>query len=266
MTPGPALMGILFIALFCLLNGQGQKDAKILVLCSAFTLYMSSNIFPWDYITDHFMIGELLSQIQFPWRYIGIAIVFLTLLVGVVHKELISGSKYQWQYESVITGSCIVMSCLFLSNYNDDARFINWQNTEEINTYWIGSNAEYLRWGSGIEDLSTELSCEDVQEVSVVEREGSDMVLYARGMDECDGAIVLPIFYYKGYHVVDEAGHEYVIEDGHNKQIRFIVPKGFEGNIMISFEEPWYWRAAELISLISILGVIYLQFKPMSKR
>lgn len=55
--------------------------------------------------------------------------------------------------------------------------------------------------------------------------------------------------------MTDDEGNEYPIEDGDLKQITFSVPPGFEGYLNIEYREPWYWRAAEVVSLVSAIGL-----------
>lgn len=42
------------------------------------------------------------------------------------------------------------------------------------------------------------------------------------------------------------------------------IPQGYAGNIQVKFEEPWYWRISELISLFG--GVIMLFFGERTQR
>ena len=70
-----------------------------------------------------------------------------------------------------------------------------------------------------------------------------------------EGFMWLPMFNYKGYHATDESGNEYPISDGYDNRIKLSLPVGFEGKIWIEYREPWYWRGAELISFLAVLGV-----------
>ncbi len=78
----------------------------------------------------------------------------------------------------------------------------------------------------------------------------------------------MPLFHYKGYHLTDDSGQEYPISDGYAGQIQFSVPPEFDGYINIEYRVPWYWRAAEAVSLVSAFGLAAAVFrrKGMEKR
>ena len=66
--------------------------------------------------------------------------------------------------------------------------------------------------------------------------------------------VEIPILSYPGYHIVDEQGNEYNIREGKNHEIQWILPANFAGELVVSFEEPWYWRVGELLSLLGYIG------------
>ena len=48
------------------------------------------------------------------------------------------------------------------------------------------------------------------------------------------------------------------LEDGTHFDIRVLIPAGFEGELTVRFQPPWYWRMGELISLLSLSGITVL--------
>ena len=73
----------------------------------------ASNLFPWDKIAAHTKIGLLLAQVQYSWRYVGIATVFLVMLAC----EMISLEKIQAKYSMknismVILVISVLQQCL----------------------------------------------------------------------------------------------------------------------------------------------------------
>ena len=65
----------------------------------------------------------------------------------------------------------------------------------------------------------------------------------------------LPILLYKGYHAYEAEGRELAVQDGSNHLVRVAVPESYEGEISVQFESPWYWRLAELITVITVVAV-----------
>lgn len=256
LTPGIILMMALLTAVVFWVNRRGNKIMKALTVYACLAVAVTLNVFPWDYLQSHFWVGNLLAQIQFPWRYIGIAMIILTLLLGNLLVEISEKPPKLAQCGKAIIIAGFVMTCFLTSSYLDNGSFTDIYDGAELDDYQIGTG-EYLRDGTnrlGFPSISSEVTWERMSEVSVLSRRGSSMELRCVGTDE-EGVVWLPMFNYKGYHATDGNGNEYPISDGYDNRIELTFPAGFEGNILIEFREPWYWRVAELISLISIFGV-----------
>lgn len=253
LTPGPALILTLMVAVVCWVNGRVDKEIKLMATGAVFTLFLASDLFPWNYLSANNKLGNLLAQIQFPWRYISIAMVFLTLLAGSILLRFSADAEKQQAYGKLLVGISIVMSCLFVSNYNDDARLVDYYDRAELSTFSVGSG-EYLRQGTDRYTLSAEVYQENMREVTQETVRGCYRRLHCVGSEK-EGVVQVPVINYKGYRVTDQDGTEYPIMQNYNNQIQFSVPAGFEGDIVIDFEEPWYWRAAEILSVVSVLGM-----------
>ena len=69
-----------------------------------------------------------------------------------------------------------------------------------------------------------------------------------------------PLYNYKGYHVLDDAGNEYEIQNGEQNFIRFDLPDGFSGTITVIFKDPFYWTAALIISCVTAMFLLLCRF------
>ena len=70
--------------------------------------------------------------------------------------------------------------------------------------------------------------------------------------------IELPLLYYKGYRAKESGGGILSVVCGENNVVRVLVPSGFQGIIEVDFAGFWYWRAAEVISLVTAVRLICL--------
>lgn len=253
-TPGLVLMGALVAAIVLWVNRQGDKIMKLLTVYSCFILFVGSNLFPWNHLIANYRWGILLSQVQFPWRYIGPAMILLTLLLGKVMLISLDGKPFIDKYGRATAIMCCLIALSFNGNYGDAAGFRYYYDGAELDTYAV-VRGEYVRPGTDIENLSGGIASENMAEISVVSRQGSSMELRCIASEE-NGTVSVPMFHYKGYHVMDESGREYPIDDGDNNCIQFDVPAGYDGTIRIVYKEPWYWRMAEAVSLLSVMGII----------
>lgn len=254
LTPGVILMSVLAAGIMLWINKKLTKEMKLLIMFSVAMLFMASNLFPWDFLSEHFKMGQLLAQVQYPWRYISISIIFLTLLLGSILQYL----TVKWDSGQarrlclVIAGACTFMSFFYVSDYSNGTEPLMY--SYDVSTYAeaaIGTE-EYLRYGTDRNMLSGNIFYENMQEVSMLSRNGYVMELYCRAGDT-NGFVEVPMLNYKGYHVTDEYGNKYEITDGTNNVIRFSLPVGFSGKVTIDFTEPWYWRVGEFISVLAVL-------------
>lgn len=261
MTPGCLLMLALIVGIVLWVNGKADREIKRLVFFSITILYLSSTLFPWNYIAREYGVGNVLAQVQFPWRYIGIAGIFLTLLLGSILKA-VESDEQKMKYICIGSAVGICSMLFFVSEYCKNGDVVNFYEAEEFSKYHV-MNGEYLRSGTDedmLDEMSMEAEGENIEYIAIAERNGSSMVLDCIAGKEV-GEVELPLFNYKGYQVTDEKGNSYEIEDGKNDVVKFSIPAGFEGKIYVDFKEPWYWRAAEMISMIAVLAVLFLGTK-----
>lgn len=72
-----------------------------------------------------------------------------------------------------------------------------------------------------------------------------------------ESSITLPIYYYKGYIAYDSvSGQNFYIVDDQRKTITAKIPEGYSGRINVRFKAPVKWRVAEVISFVSLLGIV----------
>ncbi len=264
LTPGIVLIFALIIAVVLWAKGKANKEIKIVTVFSLFMLFVASNMFPWNHIAFNFELGDLLAQVQFPWRYIGIANLFLSILLGLVLKQYkIQENGCYKNIAGVMNVLSIIFALVFLGYYCDNANLVNYYDTAEISTYNV-VNGEYVRSGTELDLLTNKIATENLQGASIISRDGSNMQIHCIAGNE-EGRVEVPLFNYKGYIAVDDYGNEYTIKDGMNNVISIDIPSHFEGNITISFVEPFYWRIAEVISICMVLvSILYVRYKKKS--
>ena len=261
-TPGFILLLALIVGvvfLFYQKKHTGRKELAFYVSMSVISLFIASDMFPWDRLAARTSFGRLLAQVQFPWRYVTMGIMFSTLVFGYLFKKLTEkdfGTKTR--YFQLGAAACVAIvslaaSMYFDGAYLDDIRFNDWVDGGDINPWSVGSGEYKLDKFS--DDLSHKVSFSNMQTVKMLERDGSRMELYCEGIG-IPGTVQVPIFNYKGYVVTDDSGNSYKIFDGDNNTVKFELPPNFEGNITIDFKEPWYWRGSEIISLAAVLILI----------
>ena len=267
-TPGAVLMGTLIAGIAVCLSGilRGKKVGapgvdrrtraiRSLTAAGVVLLFISSDIFPWNRLGRSGALGDLLAQVQFPWRYVGIATVVLTLLLLVMmsgHEDLSTGKKYP-HAATLVLSVAAAMCVWFAGVYMTYAQLDTFRTTADLDTYDMGY-IEYLRPDAVREDFTHEIrvTAGEAEEVSELYHEGTSMDIYVHS--ESGATIELPILNYRYYHISDGSDKSYAISDGENDEICFDLDAGFDGVIMLRYEPPILWHVAEWISLMFILG------------
>lgn len=264
MTPGVGIFFLLGILLFVYLLFFHYKECskmqyfKSAILCltiGCLLLFMSTCIFPWDAFTSLApSLAKVISSLQFPWRFLSIATVLLTFASCFAISALSQIIKRE-----IFTAALMGMLVLFAINigwYFYDFAFnmepYRVYDNSEVETMAMYSY-EYLP--AAVDPaLITEntIIMQDVQITNAYQKQGTEIICHAVAADT-GGYIDFPLNYYKYYTCTETAAHQQLqVSSGYNGMLRVTFPAGFEGTIRIAFTEPWFWRLAEIVSLLTM--------------
>ncbi|WP_034445972.1 hypothetical protein [Butyrivibrio sp. AE2032] len=270
LTPGIFLFLVLGLAIWLIIKGLATKEIKVLTITSALFLLMSTNVFPWNLIAD-IKVLNIITQVQFAWRYLGVACITLTLLLGYILKEQKIRNVLCDQYKINVSRYCVILttvtSLVFVSLFAFDPSLYYY---EERDTYFPQGLAEYSRVGIGDSgyvqtdfELYTGEVFGDFESVEILDNTGLNMTVAIRNKQK-EVQVVLPRTNYPGYRVGDDFGNSYDVYDSDNLLVAFDLPAGFDGKIYLSYVQPWYWNVALAVSIIAVMGLIL--FLCFSKR
>lgn len=259
---GPALClgGALFLAVLLLYPPQRGK-ARTAGICAlavgVFSLWASTDLFPWSTVVHLPVVGTLLGSIQFPWRFLGLATIALTLtalwgtqqLQQVGQAVLARGSVLAMLVLTLITALQFLSGYLLLDRNAYIGDPSQWMIQDTSTLVW-GMDNQYLPLGAEPQGLGFTAAEPENVEVTAIHRDGrTTTVECAAGQSE--GFVELPLLFYPGYHA-REAGTLYRSQNG---LVGLAVPAGFEGTITVVWQEPKRWVAADLVSLVTILSM-----------
>ncbi len=253
-TPGPLLMLTIIAALIVILVKRADKRIYFLTAMSLLSLFMASNLFPWDFISKT-TVGNMLAAVQFPWRYLGFATLFMALLLGCLIEKIPGDGHWRVLLSHGAALIAIFTLGLFVLSYGSGVSSVSYVDTLELPSY-IGidvNGKEYLLTGTDIEKLDYDVTATAGQ-ASLLSEDGLDMTIEVDA-DEAT-TIEVPRFAYPYFTAVTDSGESLAISSGTNNKMAIALPEAYSGTINISFHEPIYWRLAEVISLISLAGII----------
>lgn len=206
--------------------------------------------------TETMLSMTFMAQIQFPWRYLGVATLFAMLLF--LFLMLRVPKKYVATVVCVLMIISAGMMMYFTKDYNRYAEYKTFQQTKDLDSYDMGF-CEYLRTGTNRKKFTNTIEkSEGILYADMVERQGNAMTVQVQ-VATSGGYIELPIINFKGYECVDENDNPLPIVDGTNNLIHISFADEYQGNIYINYVQPMYWCLAEWVSLIAYLILFAVQ-------
>lgn len=264
------MLSVIILMLLCIwgyLKQEERRNRQITITAAGLgvlMVVMSTLYFPWDRLCRISRIFRyIIVKIQFPWRFTGVAVG----LLAVVWCAVLNYTEREYDRRKKVITICLAVGILLLSvghfviDLNQRAERIQVRSVKEMDTF-VASGEEYLPVDTVLDKLKTqELYKDDSVEISDVVYRGTSITMHVKNTSAQQAGLELPRLYYAGYQALEvtDEGQHFPIEvtDGTNHVIKLMIPKQTEGNITLSFREPWYWRLAEIITLLSA-GIVIL--------
>lgn len=239
-----------------------KRQAFFFLVLSVLTAWMSTIYFPWDRISTMFpqmpWVASIVSVLQFTWRFLSLCSILASITTGfglllLHHKEgrrafvvaaailcmLTEIGGMYFMYQCVFNGAPVVQSDLL-----------------DVNTANVVSGAEYtLLYADyhAVTEIFEPRTYGDVQVISY-EKQGTSISISVES-DEAGGYVLLPLLNYKGYLVTSEDGvvTNQNLSTGEGAVVKVDIPADYSGNISVRYHGFWYWRAAELVTVVTLL-------------
>ena len=270
---GALLLAGLVLPLLCLQPGfKADRKTKAAGLCLGFgvlCMWMSTTAFPWFELSRILPpIDKFVSTMQFPWRFMSVAGLFVT--VGAVAGFALLRRKNAGAFMAVVSviGAVAVFTCgyYFHDLYESDSSYVVYEMSDLMSnaknepyaklTYQIGG-AEYLPAGMDLDEtwLMTDLQY-DADSVTVTDyvKTGVTARFTAENHTETEQSMILPLVGYRDYRA-SANGQALPLTRAENGQLLLTLPAGFVGSVCVSFTEPLFWRGAEAVSALSLAGL-----------
>lgn len=268
------MLSVIILMLLCIwgyLKQEERRNRQITITAAGLgvlMVVMSTLYFPWDRLCRISRIFRyIIVKIQFPWRFTGVAVGLLV----VVWCAVLNYTEREYDRRKKVITICLAVGILLLSvghfviDLNQRAERIQVRSVEEMDTF-VASGEEYLPVDTVLDKLKTqELYKDDSVEISDMVYRGTSITMHVKNTSAQQAGLELPRLYYAGYQALEvtDEGQHFPIEvtDGTNHVIKLMIPEQTEGNITLSFREPWYWQLAEIITLLSAGIVILYTYK-----
>lgn len=227
-------------------DGAPSKMALLFLLLGGACAFVSLSLFPWKYLMkwELFRLGS--SFLQFPWRFLGPALCFLSMAGGY-------GICLQWgQKHAVRTAAALLCVCIACSQHFLDSFYQNFNNywtEKEINS--ISQPPEYLYPDANrFFTYGWEFPAGDGLRILSSKKEGLSVEFSYDSTEVTGGEAYadLPLFYYPNYCAEDSGGQKLPVIRSESGLARVLFAPGGQGRIRVFYREPWLWRACEAVS------------------
>lgn len=272
---GGLLAGALLFTFYWINHGKKEdrhlRSGIRLLFISMVLAIMTSVIFPWNDLQSMGGILEfMIKNIQFPWRLLGLLTLMLTTLACLTVQLFgrLGREKEEW-VSGIIFLLAILSTGYLCSSMIRNNHTIYLHSAEELDTYNI-VGGEYMPVNAVVDNTEMEqaqITASEGMTLGQIERAYLKFHIICNNTNEQEGYIDLPLLYYKGYQVKASSETEgIIIADNGRGYLRIMVPGNFDGTLEVDYEGEWYWRAAEIISFIGIIVLLYFVIKNVIKK
>ena len=257
---GAAVLG------YALLSGRCAKERlHTVLLCLVFgaeTAFASTKLFPWT-LAERLTRG-LVNYLQFPYRLMMFADVFLALAAGYGVVCLMKEADERDLAVLLVFAMCVACAYPQLGRYavrSADMKEYGYRNADEYiryKSYTDTITSSYLEYSLPGSDLSaTRDQSVHAEGAKITDYRKSGTTITANIIAEADAQIQLPVFGFDGYRAQLD-GKELAWTLGENNRLTVLTPAGAEGELRVWFAGKAIWRAAEIISLMAAIALAVL--------
>lgn len=257
------LWGLTIIAVSVLLSvfAGSFRKRKILFISGVFgllALFMATKYFPWDAIRKLPGLENVVSSLQYPWRLLGLAGLFVALcFMGALVLPKNIGKMYRVANIAVMVLVIVITilpAAFFIKKTMERTSFIEFNDRASLKFMYKGGE-EYLPRGTDVSLLSTELTVFGDAEISDYQKDGANVRFHIVSDSTC--RIELPLLYY-WYYKGTMNGVEIPVVAGTNNRVTVNLPENSAGDVEVFWDTPIMWRFSYVVTVATCLAVVVL--------
>ncbi len=262
LTIGAALMIGLLLSVAMLAIPKNKKDEDstsrsagvISAIFAIASIALSTAYFPWNRIcAASSKLGHIAGMLQFPWRFLAIAMPFAVLatVLGIQRMH-----KYSGVAVAVLVGVCLI---------TEGAAGVDFVKNKERGVFYSANDINNMQWDNLYLPQQTDVFAMNLDRAVVLSGDATVSDMKVKGTvktvdfetQNVEATIKLPVLYYDNYRAkIAQTGEPLIIEKGSNNDIQVKIPGGKRGTIKLWYQEPLGWRMAEFVSLMSIITLL----------
>ena len=257
------LAASMVLAAGLLIKGDAARNTRrheiFLYVLIILTLFGASTLFPWRRLALLIpQINYISGILQFPWRLLAIAAALLSLLAVLVAMKLADRKRLQRGFIILIAAVSLVQAWYFISVFLNEKPPARYYAALDAGHFYQ-MNGEYLPLDANVSDYGYAITNMDngIEVLSFNSHFNAVSVTLTNRGDA--GSLEVPLIHYHGYRAHDTgSGESLSLSGGTSQRVRLSVPAAYDGTVLISFVSPWYWRVAELLSVLTVFALLWL--------
>lgn len=251
----PLVIGVLAFVLMQTLKRNYEKKYRIGVQClvwGCIAALAASWFFPWGYFDGRLILDEIATSLQFPWRMLAPASMFLSIVAAAGIEMLTEQKHFRW-----IAGTIIVLEfvsvCYLFDNMVYDAETFNKKQAETSTAF------DYLYMYADNTDLQNTTIVYDTAGTDAAyyeyDKRGSrvkfDIVPSQPSREE--NYLVFPLYYYPGYEVTIDGEKQEVLKI--NDRVACKMPDA-AAHVEAYYAGFLSFRIADMITLVTVIVML----------
>ena len=179
-------------------KSKWHKLGKYCAIASGMMLWMSTIYFPWDMIADSNGICRvLISKLQFPWRILGAASLFLTVLLCVVLKgwKAEHSDRACLKLAGSFIGISFLTAGLLITTFLQGATFVYAPDAEAMDDFDLRGEEYLLADVRADEDvmISDQLWTDSAITANLLEKKGTSVTLAVENLSDQNAWVEVPV-------------------------------------------------------------------------
>lgn len=243
----------------CIVNNK--KTGSICLIFGIISCYMASELFPWKFLEQNLeTVYEILAKIQYPWRMLGFAVLFLSIVTAIAVITLQEHGKKEIISVIILASAFLMLECM--DGYLTDGEVIVSSRNQYIPA---GVYEDYYRSDFIIDEWDTtmyeadHIMTQEEADIKITDYRKKGIYLefsFSREDSSENTTLYLPLYNYY-LHSAELNGQNIDIQTGINGRIAVTIPEGIdEGNLIVKYAGRTLYKLGDLISLVGAVGIV----------
>lgn len=263
-----------------LLKESWLQSSFVCAVLGILAIFMTSTYFPWAQLeSSNGLIKQILCMVQFPWRYLSIVTVLLTVVVCGLFALL---PQLHMPKPVLYLLGAAVLCVTFIQT----AHFYLSIPEQSTHQYFYDAAGLMINRGTGMGeyepsafvDVDVDKTIEELQQamnpdyaaeqengtgliIESFEKDGTASTAVVANTSAEARTLYLPYIYYYGYRLenVFDNGDGLVPQliESEKGTLAAVIPAGYYNGIHVTYKEPLLYRISEMASLLTLFGLLF---------